>query len=62
MGGNRVAFALRWIRALQEELASLGIPLRILAPADSRRGAGRAAHPGPGGWRRRPPGSSTSTR
>ena len=34
VGGNRVAFTLRCLRALQQELADLGIPLRILAPAD----------------------------
>ena len=34
LGGNRIAFALRCLRALQRELADLGIPLRVLAPAD----------------------------
>jgi deoxyribodipyrimidine photo-lyase len=34
VGGNRIAFALRCLRALQRELADLGIPLRVLAPAD----------------------------
>jgi deoxyribodipyrimidine photo-lyase len=33
VGGNRVAFVLRCLRALREDLGELGIPLRVLTPA-----------------------------